>query len=177
MWHTGSHDMSKRRLLHKYICHMLLTVMQNPCLNKVIHMLFMTWFATFNALIQGHKNFLQLITYSLAFYNKKDHNMLTVKWWQNMWKKSLNSCNKTDQTFFDNALNAWNIKNYVWFLYWMWLLKTPINRIIEIQMYRSRGYKTFFMLNSTEHKISTAHKKLKYQQIKKCLQRLNLSCS
>ena len=23
---------------------------------------------------------------------------------------------------------------------------------------RSRGYKTFFMLNSTEHKISTAHK-------------------
>ena len=32
---------------------------------------------------------------------------------------------------------------------------------------QARGYKTFFMLNSTEHEISTAHKKLKYQQIKK----------
>ena len=29
--------------------------------------------------------------------------------------------------------------------------------------------KHFFMLNSTEHEISTAHKKLKYRQIKKCL--------
>ena len=34
---------------------------------------------------------------------------------------------------------------------------------------RPRGYKTFFMLNSTEHEISTAHKKLKYRQIKKYL--------
>ena len=32
-----------------------------------------------------------------------------------------------------------------------------------------RGYKTFFMLNSTEHEISTAYKKLKYRQIKKFL--------
>ena len=32
---------------------------------------------------------------------------------------------------------------------------------------RPRGYKTFFMLNSTKHEISTAHKKLKYQQTKK----------
>ena len=38
-----------------------------------------------------------------------------------------------------------------------------------------RGYKTFFMLNSTsdidstEHEISTAHKKLKYRQMKKFL--------
>ena len=32
-----------------------------------------------------------------------------------------------------------------------------------------RGYKTFFMLNSTEHEISTAHKKLKYGQMKKFL--------
>ena len=31
-----------------------------------------------------------------------------------------------------------------------------------------RGYKTFFMLNSTEHEISTALK-LKYRQIKKFL--------
>ena len=31
-----------------------------------------------------------------------------------------------------------------------------------------RGYKTFFMLISTEHEISTAHKN-KYQQIKKFL--------
>ena len=31
-----------------------------------------------------------------------------------------------------------------------------------------RGYKTFFMHNSTEHEISTAHK-LKYPQIKKFL--------
>ena len=32
-----------------------------------------------------------------------------------------------------------------------------------------RGYKTFFMLTSTEHEISTANKKLKYRQMKKCL--------
>ena len=32
---------------------------------------------------------------------------------------------------------------------------------------RSRGYKTFFKLNSTEHEISTAHKKIKYRQMKK----------
>ena len=32
-----------------------------------------------------------------------------------------------------------------------------------------RGYKTFFVLNSTEHEISTAHKKLKYRQMKKFL--------
>ena len=36
-------------------------------------------------------------------------------------------------------------------------------------MPRPRGYKTFFMLNSTKHEISTAHKKLKYRQIKKFL--------
>ena len=29
---------------------------------------------------------------------------------------------------------------------------------------RSRSYKTIFMLNSTEHEIATAHKKLKYRQ-------------
>ena len=34
---------------------------------------------------------------------------------------------------------------------------------------RLRGYNTFFMLNSTEHEISTAHKKLKYRQINKFL--------
>ena len=33
----------------------------------------------------------------------------------------------------------------------------------------ARGYKTLFMLNLTEHEISTAHKKLKYRQIKKNL--------
>ena len=32
-----------------------------------------------------------------------------------------------------------------------------------------RGYKTFFMLNSTEYKISTAHKILKFRQMKKFL--------
>ena len=32
---------------------------------------------------------------------------------------------------------------------------------------QARGYKTFFMLNSTEHEISTANKKkLKYRQMK-----------
>ena len=34
---------------------------------------------------------------------------------------------------------------------------------------RPRGYETFFLLNSTELEISTAHKKLKYRQMKKCL--------
>ena len=34
---------------------------------------------------------------------------------------------------------------------------------------RSRGYKTCFMLNSTEHELSTAHKKLKYRHMKKFL--------
>ena len=32
-----------------------------------------------------------------------------------------------------------------------------------------QGYKTFFMLNSIEYEISTAHKKLNYRQMKKCL--------
>ena len=32
-----------------------------------------------------------------------------------------------------------------------------------------RGYKTFFMLNSTEHNFSTAHTTLEYRQIKKVL--------
>ena len=32
-----------------------------------------------------------------------------------------------------------------------------------------RGYKNYFMLNSTEQEISTAHNKLKYQQIIKYL--------
>ena len=34
---------------------------------------------------------------------------------------------------------------------------------------RTRGYKTFFTLNSTEHVISNVHKKIKYRQIKKFL--------
>ena len=34
---------------------------------------------------------------------------------------------------------------------------------------RPRGYKTFFMLNSTEHEISTAHKKLQYRHMTKFL--------
>ena len=34
---------------------------------------------------------------------------------------------------------------------------------------RPRGYKTFFILNSAEHEISTDHKKIKYRQIKKFL--------
>ena len=34
---------------------------------------------------------------------------------------------------------------------------------------RPRNYKSFFMLNSTENEISTAHKKLKYRQLKKFL--------
>ena len=33
-------------------------------------------------------------------------------------------------------------------------------------MLRPGGYTTFFMLNSTEHEISTAHKKLQYRKIK-----------
>ena len=37
----------------------------------------------------------------------------------------------------------------------------------KINLSRPRGYKTFFVLNSTEHEISTAHKKLKYREMKK----------
>ena len=54
---------------------------------------------------------------------------------------------------------------------------TVIRRNIAFESYftiqqgviRPRGYKTCSMLNSTEHKISTALKKLKYRQIKKFL--------
>ena len=48
-------------------------------------------------------------------------------------------------------------RKYLHFLEIEWFLKMP------------RGYKTFFMLNSTGHEISTAHKKLKYRQIKSFL--------
>ena len=34
---------------------------------------------------------------------------------------------------------------------------------------RPRGYKTYFMLDSTEHEIPTGHKKLEYRQMKKFL--------
>ena len=34
---------------------------------------------------------------------------------------------------------------------------------------RPPGYKTFFLLNLSEHEISTAHKNVKYRQIKKFL--------
>ena len=34
---------------------------------------------------------------------------------------------------------------------------------------RHQGYETVFMLNSTERKILTAHKKLKYQQLEKLI--------
>ena len=43
------------------------------------------------------------------------------------------------------------------------------NLIYESINPRPQGYKTFFMLNSTEHEISTARNKLKYQPIKNFL--------
>ena len=46
-------------------------------------------------------------------------------------------------------------------------IKTII--IIIVIIIRPRSYKTFFMLSSTEHEISIAHKKLKYRQTKKFL--------
>ena len=39
----------------------------------------------------------------------------------------------------------------------------------ETAQTRPQGYKTFFMLNSTENEILTAHKNLKYRQVKKFL--------
>ena len=41
--------------------------------------------------------------------------------------------------------------------------------IFDCNIFWPRGYKTFFMLISTEHEISTAHNKLKYRQMKKFL--------
>ena len=38
----------------------------------------------------------------------------------------------------------------------------PTNKVYGGYNYRTRGYKTFFMLNSTEHEISIAHKKVKW---------------
>ena len=48
-------------------------------------------------------------------------------------------------------------------------LKIGTSDHVSEDIFWSRGYKTVVMLNSTENKISTAHKKLKYQQIKKFL--------
>ena len=36
----------------------------------------------------------------------------------------------------------------------------------DYKMFWPQGYKTFFMLNSSEHEISTADQKLKYRQMK-----------
>ena len=42
---------------------------------------------------------------------------------------------------------------------WILILKENIDSAIVIKLiFRPKGYKTFFMLYSTEHKISTAHK-------------------
>ena len=49
----------------------------------------------------------------------------------------------------------------------------PRLRCVVAANYWPRGYNTFFVLNSTEHEISTAHK-LKYRQITKFLA-LNIS--
>ena len=49
------------------------------------------------------------------------------------------------------------------------------NSLDTDQAVRPQGYETFFMLNSTEHEISTAHKKLKYRQMKKDASCFNLS--
>ena len=44
----------------------------------------------------------------------------------------------------------------------------------DLDLIRPQSYKTFFMLNSTESEIPTAHKKIKYQQIK-CVLAFSLS--
>ena len=49
------------------------------------------------------------------------------------------------------------------------MLSTCYVCCIYPKTHQARGYKTFFMLNSMEHEKATAHKKLKYQQIKKFL--------
>ena len=50
----------------------------------------------------------------------------------------------------------------------MFIYKTP--------HFRSRGYKTFFMLNSTEHENLTAHLKTKISKNEEVSQMLYLSC-
>ena len=42
----------------------------------------------------------------------------------------------------------------------------PFLRLFGIFLSRPRGYKTFFVLNSTEHEILNAHKYKKYQEIR-----------
>ena len=59
------------------------------------------------------------------------------------------------------GLHAW-LYPQSWFI-------AAVSSFIARRWVRPRGYKTFFMLDSTENEISTAHKKLKFQQIKKCL--------
>ena len=64
--------------------------------------------------------------------------------------------------FPDNALTCYSCCHSMTRLCVMNVSKFMIN-------FGPRGYKTYLLLNSTEHEISTAHKKLKYQQIKKFL--------
>ena len=48
----------------------------------------------------------------------------------------------------------------------MWGGKNHASICLFTVQIRPRGYKTFFMLISTEYEISTAHEKLKYRQMK-----------
>ena len=57
-------------------------------------------------------------------------------------------------------------------LFWYMLL---IDQLFLFQLLMPRGYTTFFMLNSTEHEISTALKHQKYRHIKKFSLVLSLS--
>ena len=46
------------------------------------------------------------------------------------------------------------------------VLDNPLNKVRLLYAIWTRGYKTFFMLNSTEHEISTAHKTKMLKKIK-----------
>ena len=56
--------------------------------------------------------------------------------------------------------------------------KPPHLQFFSTYVFRPRGYKTFFMLNSTEHEISTGHKNLNTDKEVSCFKslRVYLSC-
>ena len=72
-------------------------------------------------------------------------------------KKNNSSNHNLTETVISKKMQNWRmgVKNTSFFLDF---------RNIKLRETWSRDYKTFFMLNSTELEISTAHKKLKYRQ-------------
>ena len=61
-----------------------------------------------------------------------------------------------------------NLKNNT-LLFEQLITRSKLSGPEDFEFTRPQGYKTFFMLNSTEHKNSAAHKKLNYRQMKKFL--------